>query len=374
MDMSFEYEKHVEAVAAIAAAHAIAVDRDAAFPTQAVEALAQHGLLGLISATSVGGRGEGLPAAARVVERLARECASTAMIACMHYSATAVIEAHGPDHVRRAIAEGKHLTTLAFSEVGSRSQFWASLGTATADGASVVLSARKSWVTSAHHADSYVWSSKPVAGNELSTLWLVPRTTPGLRVDGGFDGLGLRGNDSAPVTAEGARIPAANRLGDDGAGFGLMMGTVLPRFNVMSAAVSAGLMETAVARTAAHAAGTVFQHAGSAIAELPTIRAYIARMRIKTDQTTALTADTLAAIGAGRADTMLRVLESKAAAGEAAAEVTDLAMRVCGGAAFRKEVGVERAFRDARAALVMAPTTDALYDFIGKAVCGLPLF
>jgi alkylation response protein AidB-like acyl-CoA dehydrogenase len=47
---------------------------------------------------------------------------------------------------------------------------------------------------------------------------------------------------------------------------------------------------------------------------------------------------------------MLRVLECKAAATASALEVTDLAMRVCGGAAFRKEVGVERAFRDARAA------------------------
>jgi alkylation response protein AidB-like acyl-CoA dehydrogenase len=68
------------------------------------------------------------------------------------------------------------------------------------------------------------------------------------------------------------------------------------------------------------------------------------------------------------------VLEVKPTASEAAATVTDLAMRVCGGAAFRREVGVERNFRDARAATVMAPTTDALYDFIGKAVCGLPLF
>jgi alkylation response protein AidB-like acyl-CoA dehydrogenase len=42
--------------------------------------------------------------------------------------------------------------------------------------------------------------------------------------------------------------------------------------------------------------------------------------------------------------------------------------------AFRKDVGVERRFRDARASLVMAPTSDQLYDFIGKAVCGLPLF
>jgi alkylation response protein AidB-like acyl-CoA dehydrogenase len=54
--------------------------------------------------------------------------------------------------------------------------------------------------------------------------------------------------------------------------------------------------------------------------------------------------------------------------------VTDLAMRVCGGAAFRRDVGIERYFRDARAATVMAPTTDVLYDFIGKAACGLPLF
>jgi alkylation response protein AidB-like acyl-CoA dehydrogenase len=71
---------------------------------------------------------------------------------------------------------------------------------------------------------------------------------------------------------------------------------------------------------------------------------------------------------------MLRVLESKAAAGENSNEVLDLAMRVCGGAAFRKDVGVERYFRDGRAAGVMGPTTDVLYDFIGKAVCGMPLF
>jgi alkylation response protein AidB-like acyl-CoA dehydrogenase len=220
-----------------------------------------------------------------------------------------------------------------------------------------------------------VWSSKPTAGGELSTLWLVPRTTAGLRVsDAPFDGLGLRGNDSSPVTAEDVRIPASARLGEDGAGFGIMMSAVLPWFNAMSAAVSAGLMEAATQKTAAHAAGTQFQHAGSALSDLPTIRAYIARMRIRTDETKALLGDTLAAIANGRPDATLRVLQSKAAAGEAAIEVTDLAMRVCGGAAFRKEVGVERVFRDSRAALVMGPTTDVLYDFIGKAVCGLPLF
>jgi alkylation response protein AidB-like acyl-CoA dehydrogenase len=97
-------------------------------------------------------------------------------------------------------------------------------------------------------------------------------------------------------------------------------------------------------------------------------------MRVRTDMTRTLLNDTIHAAESGRADAMLRVLECKSAAGEAALEVLATAMRVCGGAAFRKDVGVERYFRDAQAASVMAPTTDQLYDFIGKAVCGLPLF
>lgn len=371
--MSFEFEKPLESVARFAAQNAVDVDRGE-FPQATITALGECGLLGLVSATEVGGKGKGLAEAVHVVERLARECASTAMIVCMHYAATIVIEQYGSEDVRKAIASGKHLTTLAFSEPGSRSQFWASLNTATADGDSVRITGKKSFVTSAHKADSYVWSTKPVAGSELSTLWFVPRSTHGIRVDGSFDGLGLRGNDSAPVTAESVKLPLSARLGEDGGGFAIMMGAVLPWFNVMNAAVSAGIMEAAVDRTVKHVTAAKFDHAGSTIADLATVRAFIARMRIKTDQAKALNADTLAAMGANRPDMMLRVLESKAAAGEAAAEVGDLAMRVCGGAAFRKDVGVERAFRDARAAVIMAPTTDALYDFIGKAVCGLPLF
>jgi alkylation response protein AidB-like acyl-CoA dehydrogenase len=142
----------------------------------------------------------------------------------------------------------------------------------------------------------------------------------------------------------------------------------------MSAGFSTGTMEAATTKAAAHVAGTKFEYIGQALADLPTVRAYLARMRVRTDMCRALVGDALTALETGREDAMLRVLEVKAAAGEASTEVTELAMRVCGGAAFRKEVGIERHFRDARAATVMAPTTDVLYDFIGKAVCGLPLF
>ncbi|MEO8289304.1 MAG: acyl-CoA dehydrogenase family protein, partial [Chloroflexota bacterium] len=355
---------------------AVEIDTTGAFPRAGMDALGTAGLLGLISAEEVGGLGGGHREAAMAVERVAQACASTAMVLCMHYAGTAVIEALGPRDVREAIAAGKHLTTLAFSEAGSRSHFWAPVGTATGvdSGETVKLDARKSWATSSGHADSYVWSSKPIAAEGASTIWLVPSKAEGLRIIAPFNGLGMRGNNSSPVTAEGVIVPAANMLGADGGGFDVMMGVVLPYFQLMNAACSIGIMTAAVSNTAAHAGGTKYEYIGTALNDLPTIRAYIARIRIKTDMVRALLLDTLNALETGRDDTMLRVLEIKAAAGEAATEVTDIAMRVCGGAAFRKELGIERNFRDARAATVMAPTTDVLYDFIGKAVTGLPLF
>jgi alkylation response protein AidB-like acyl-CoA dehydrogenase len=357
-----------------AAPHAVEVDRQGRFPRDAIRGLSAAGLLGLISANEVGGEGKGLRQAAEVVEIAARSCGSTAMVMCMHYCGTAVVEAHGPRDTRQAIAEDRHLTTLAFSEAGSRGHFWVPLSTAGESDSTIRLDARKSWVTSAGEADSYVWSSKPVAAQGMSTLWLVARDRPGLTVRGPFDGLGLRGNASSPIDGQDVRIEPNLRLGEDGKGFDIMMGVVLPHFQVLNAAFSVGTMHAAIASTAAHLTATRYEHLNQTLADQPTARQAVARMQIRYDQARSLLLDTLDAIEQSRADAQLRVLEVKASASEAALEVTDLAMRTCGGAAFRKEVGVERNFRDARAASVMAPSTDVLHDFIGRAVCGLPLF
>lgn len=350
------------------------IDKTGAYPRAALQALGEAGLLGLISAQEVGGLGEGHRAAALVIEEIGKYCGSTAMVLCMHYAGAAVIEAYGQRAAREAIAAGRSVTTLAFSESASRSHFWAATSSATLLDDKVRLDAKKSWITSAGQADTYVWSSRPLAAEGLTSIWLVAADAPGLRIVTPFDGLGLRGNGSSPVIAEGVIVPKDALLGEDGKGFDVMMGVVLPYFQLMNAAMSVGIMEMATSKTASHASSTTFEHLGQTIADLPTVRAYLARMRIKTDMIRTLLLDTIDALEQGREDAMLRVLEIKAAAGEGATEVTDLAMRVCGGAAFRKEVGVERHFRDARASTVMAPTADVLYDFIGKAVCGMPLF
>ena len=356
------------------AGNAAAVDHDGAFPTESIDALKSAGLLGAVSSIESGGLGLGLAGAARIVRRIAEECGSTAMVLTMHYCGALVLEAHGSAEVRREAASGAHLSTLAFSESGSRSHFWTPVSTAEARDGKIVLNAAKSWVTSASRATAYVWSSKPLSAEGASTLWLVPVASSGLQVQGPFDGLGLRGNDSSPVRATDVAVDGSAMLGADGQGFEIMMGIVLPAFAVLSAACSNGLMDGALRRTAGHASGTRHADTGTTLADLPTIRNYIARMRVKVSMSDAMLWDTVAAIESKHPAASLRVLESKAAASETANEVLDLAMRVCGGAGFRKEVGVGRFFRDARAAGIMAPTTDVLYDFIGKAVCGMPLF
>jgi len=359
----------------VVAPAATTIDEQGAFPSGAIKALGEAGILGLTASSDVGGGGGGMRDAAEVVLRLSATCGSTAMVVLMHYAATATIEAYGPKDVRQAIAEGRHLTTLAFSESGSRAHFWVPLSTATALGGTAVLDASKSWVTSGAEADSYVWSSRPVdQASGPMTLWLVPSAAEGLiKNTGGFDGIGLRGNGSIPVTADGVRVPLDFRLGADGEGLNIALATALPWFLVLSGAFSLGVLEAVTAEAGAHLSGARLEHLGEALIHQPIPRADYARLRLITDRVRAFLSDTLSALEAGRPDAQLRVLEVKAMASEDAAIGCDLAMRLCGGAAFRKETNINRHHRDSLAARVMAPTTDALLDFVGRAVAGLPL-
>lgn len=356
-------------------------DKQGRFSAEAVEALGKGGLLGLMLPIKFGGGALGPRTFAGVTATLAEADASAAMVYLMHVCAAAtIVAARSEPAVAKTLEEiagGQILATLAFSEAGSRSHFWAPTSRATRNGASVKLTAKKSWVTSAGYAHCYVVSSLAPDGKgpTESTLYLVPAQTPGLSVAGPWDGLGLRANASAPMMLEACAIPSDLQLTEDGAGFQAMMNVVLPLFNLGSAAVALGLCRAAVAATVRHLNTARFEHLGQSLGEsLPTLRAQVAEMQIDTDGLAARIGDLIDHLEQPRDTTLLRVLETKAAAGDIAIKVTSTAMRVCGGAAFSKHAGVERLFRDAHAGAVMAPTGDVLREFIGRAVLGLPLF
>ena len=360
-------------------------DKAGQFSATAVEALGKSGLLGLMLPMDVGGSGLGPRTFAAVVATLAEADASVAMVYLMHILGAATIMAARPNAAQavtpilREIGAGRHLSTLAFSEAGSRSHFWAPVSRAlrNGNGNGVRISAKKSWVTSAGHAQSYVVSALAPegAGPTDSTLYLLAAETQGLSVAGPWDGLGLRANASAPIALDECEVAADLQLTDDGAGFPAMLNVVLPLFSLGTAAVALGLCRAAVAGTVSHLKSAKFEHLGQSLGEsLPTLRAQLAAMQIDTDGLSARIDDLVEHLEKPRETTTLRVLEAKAAAGEVAISVTSTAMRVCGGAAFSKHLGIERLFRDAHAGAVMAPTGDVLREFIGKALLGMPLF
>jgi alkylation response protein AidB-like acyl-CoA dehydrogenase len=179
------------------------------------------------------------------------------------------------------------------------------------------------------------------------------------------------------MTLEDCEVPFELQVTDDGKGFQAMLELVLRQFNLGSAAVALGLCRAVVAATAAHLnqkrpVRVPGQEPRREFADIA--RAQLATMKIDTDGLSARVDDLVEYLERPRDTTLLRVLETKAAAGEVAIDVTSGAMRVCGGAAFSKHMAIERLFRDAHACSVMAPTGDVLRGFIAKAILGMPLF
>jgi alkylation response protein AidB-like acyl-CoA dehydrogenase len=358
-------------------------DKAGRFSSEAVRSLGESGLLGLMLPGEFGGFGLGPRTFAAVTAALAEADASVAMVYLMHILGAATMlaarssAAQAVAPIIKKIAVGGHLSTLAFSEAGSRSHFWAPMSRARRNDNGVHINAKKSWVTSAGHAQSYIVSSLAPDGSGPtdSTLYLVLADTPGVSVAGPWDGLGLRANASAPITLDNCQVPSSYQLTDDCAGFQAMLNVILPLFNLGTASVAFGLCRAAVAGTTAHLKNARFEHLGQSLGEsLPTLRAQLAAMQIDTDGLSARIDDLIDHLEKPRETTMLRVLETKAAAGDVAISVTSTAMRVCGGAAFSKHMNIERLFRDAHAGAVMAPTGDVLREFIAKALLGMPLF
>lgn len=366
--------------AEVLSAHAAEVDAQARFPQEGMAALAQGGFYGLCIDKSYGGQSQGPAAFAAAVEEMARHCASTAMVYVMHVTAAKVIETSTlfpkRAEILRAISDGKHLTTLAFSEQGSRSQFWAPISQLEAHNAAYRTHAMKSFVTAAQHADSYVSSAQsPGAQSPLqSTLYWLPRGRAGVQSTETFNGLGLRGNDSAPVRLDGVEVTHDDLLTEHGKGLDCMLQVMLPWFNIGTAAMAHGLCLAAVETTAAHLQGAGFAHSGTQLRDLPNLRMRLAEMTVATEQSRALLGHTLREMLAPDAAFALWLLRTRMAALQTAVHVTDLAMKTCGGAAFSRHLNIERLFRDARAGWVMAPTVDHLADFLGRALTGLPLF
>jgi len=120
---------------------------------------------------------------------------------------------------------GEYLGALAMSESGAGSDVMSMRTTAKRDGDSYVLNGSKMWITNAPGADVLIVYAKtdPDAGKRGVTAFLVERGTPGLSTPQKLDKLGMRGSDTSEVLFENCRIPATNRLAEEGKGAAILM-------------------------------------------------------------------------------------------------------------------------------------------------------
>lgn len=356
-------------------------DQSRQFPRENLIDLGKAGVLGLMVPTEYGGAGGTLAEMSLALETEGQNCASTAMITLMHFCAMATIAAKGSDALKKRIlpaaARGEHLGTLAFSEAGSGGHFYMPVSEVRIDGTGKELSASKSFVTSAGEADSYVVSTRKAgAGGPTDVdLYLVPKGAAGFASQGRFEGLGLAGNASAPMSLNKVAVNEDMRVGAEGNGFQTMLEVVLPTFQIGVASISLGIATAAFQTIAVRVGARKYEHAGgAALASIPRVQFLVAEMAIELNAARGYLVETIRKALRGEPTAMVDVLGIKVKAAEACLAVVSRAMTLGGGWAFGRRGGLERMFRDAQAAAVMAPSSDVLKDFIGKACLGLPLF
>lgn len=364
----------------VVAPQAESVDREARWPGRSMQALGEAGLLGLTVGEEAGGHGLGMHALAVVTEELGRVCGSTGLVYGMHCVGAKVIDVAATERQRtrylEPIAAGGHVTSLALSEPGTGVHFYLPRATYRRSGEEFVVNGHKAFVTSGGHADSYVAS---VVG-ELADLdpgsfscMIVDDGTPGSSWGGEWAGFGMRGNSSRSLLLTDARVPVGNLLGAEGDETWYLFEIIAPYFIVAMTGTYLGIARAALEAAIEHLRTRVYSHTGEQVGTNDTMAHRLGELWSVVERTRQLLHHAARLGDAGDPQARPALFASKAEVADAAVEVANEAMTLAGGRAYASSGVMTRALRDARAAHVMAPSTDLLKTWLGRSLLDLPL-
>ncbi|HEV2288073.1 MAG TPA: acyl-CoA dehydrogenase family protein [Candidatus Acidoferrales bacterium] len=365
-----------------------AYEREEKFPAAELRKLGEMGCCGMLIPEEWGGAGMDTVSYAVMLEEVARVCASTAVTLSVTNSVVAApLGNHGSEAQKkkylRRLASGEILGSFCLTEPQAGSDAAGIQARAVRDGDFYVLNGTKTWVSSGGQTGVYVVFAKtvpsslassgqagqadPTAGSKSVTAFLVEPTFPGFRVARYEDKMGLRLSKSAELSLTDCRVPAENRIGEEGQGLKIAF-EALDGGRVGIAAQSVGLAQAALEASVKYAKQR--RAFGKTISEFQAIQWMLADMQTEIEAARGLMyyaawmRDQGAAIAPMRRGA--QAARAKLYASEMANRVCAKAVQIHGSQGFSRESDVERYYRDARVLTIYEGTSEMQRTVIAR--------
>ncbi|WP_327236329.1 acyl-CoA dehydrogenase family protein [Streptomyces sp. NBC_01317] len=357
---SEEHDMLRETVRALAEAKigpfAAAVDEEARFPQEALDALVASDLHAIHVPEEYGGAGADALATVIVIEEVARVCASSSLIPAVNkLGSLPVILSGSPDLKKKylgPLAKGDAMFSYALSEPDAGSDAGGMKTKAVRDGDHYVLDGVKRWITNAGVSDYYTVMAvtDPDKRTKGISAFVVEKSDPGVSFGAPEKKLGIKGSPTREVYLDHVRIPADRLIGAEGTGFATAMKT-LDHTRITIAAQALGIAQGALD----YAKGYVQERKqfGKPVADFQGVQFMLADMAMKLEAARQLTYAAAArservTAGGTKEDLTFFGAAAKCFASDAAMDITTDAVQLLGGYGYTRDYPVERMMRDAK--------------------------
>lgn len=341
--------------------HVMEWDEAQIFPRDLFTKLGEQGFMGVLVPSKYGGSELDYQAYISIIEEIAKVDPSIGLSVAAHNSlCTNHILMFGSEELKRkhlpALASGEHVGAWGLTEPNTGSDAGRMKTTAVRDGDHYVLNGAKNWIT---HGKSGEVAVVIVRTGELldshgMTAFVVERGTPGFRGGKKENKLGMRASETAEMIFEDCRIPATNRLGEEGEGFIQAM-KILDGGRISIAALSLGIAKGAYEASVAYSQER--EQFGEPIANFQAIAFKLADMQAKIFAAEALTRHAGGLKNAGQKVTQAGAM-AKLHASEACVEVSTDAVQIFGGYGYTKDYPVEKFYRDSKLCTIGEGTSE----------------
>jgi len=349
------------------APQAAELEERGAFPEKAYRLLGRSGLLSLPFAEEHGGGAQPYEVYLQVIEEIATAWPSVGVGTSVHSLTASVVAMNGSAELQAAwlprMLSGNWLGAYCLSEPQAGSDVSGIRTRAVREGDEYVVTGTKQWISNGSCADYYILFARTSEDPKRGlSAFVVPADTPGMSFGAPEKKMGLACDVTTQVLFDGARVPAAQLIGEEGQGMRVAL-SALDAGRLGIAAVATGIAQAALTHAVAYAGER--RQFGREIGQFQGLQFLLADMAAEVERARATYLMAARLKDAGRPFSRQASI-AKLTASDAAMRVTTDAVQVLGGNGYTREYPVERLFRDAKVTQIFEGTNQIQRMVIGR--------